>query len=131
MSKIWQHIHTYAESSPQAQTMTDKKLGWFQRWFFRQYQQAYELQKNQDQAELNWARRGPSTPGVVSLGNRVLNDRNSIDMSLYTADGGWIVQFTDYDQKNDRTNVCHYVIPESVDFGPRLAEIITLQCMKR
>ena len=107
------------------------KLGWFQRWFLKHSRQAWKNHEIQSQAELNWSRRGPSTPGVVSLNNRVLNDRNSIDMSLFTADGGWIVQFTDYDHIKDRTNVHHYVIPDTEDFGPRLAEIITLQCLQR
>ena len=107
------------------------KLGWFQRWFLKHSQQAWKNHETQSQAELNWSRRGPPTPVGVSLGNRVLNDRNSIDMNLFCADGGWIVQFTDYDHTKDRTMVNHYVIHDTEDFGTKLAQIITTQCLKK
>ena len=122
----------YPDPNQKGSTMTEEKLPWFQRWFLKHVQQAWKNHEKQHQHEINLARRGPVGPiGGVSLGNRVLNDRNSIDMSLFTADGGWIVQFTDYDHVNDRTKVFHYVIPDTEDFGPKLAEIITLQCLKK
>jgi hypothetical protein len=101
-----------------------KKLGWFKRWFFRMSAEARDHTLSESQSapsDIVWA--GP-------IGKQTINTRNSIDMSLVRADGGWIVQFQSYDQRTDRTNVSHYVIPDSEDFGQRLSEIITLQCMR-
>jgi hypothetical protein len=99
------------------------KLGWFQRWFLKHSQQAWQNSK-QDR-DMNTY---PTPPRITAT--RDLNTRNSIDLSLIKADGGWIVQFTSYDDRHDRHNVHHHVIPDSEDFGPKLAEIVTLQCMR-
>jgi hypothetical protein len=101
-----------------------KKLGWFKRWFFRMSAEARDHTLSESKSapsDIVWA--GP-------ISKQTINTRNSIDMSLVRADGGWIVQFQSYDERTDRTNVNHYVIPDSEDFGQRLSEIITLQCMR-
>jgi hypothetical protein len=102
-----------------------KKPGWFKRWFFRMSQEAWDHRHEQSKQANHL---GPIFPSAV--GRNILNTRNSIDMSLVRADGGWIVQFQSYDDRTDRTNVNHYVIPDNEDFGQRLSEIITLQCMR-
>ena len=98
------------------------RLGWFQRWFLKHSQQAWQ-HGNQDRTIKTSAIHGQTV-------TRELNTRNSVDLSLIRADGGWIVQFQTYDDNHDRHNVYHHVIPDSEDFGPRLAEIVTLQCMR-
>ena len=99
------------------------KLSWFQRWFLKHSRQAWQ-HSNQDR-DMNIY----TTSSRVTA-TRELNTRNSIDLSLIKADGGWIVQFQNYDEHRDRHNVYHHVIPDSEEFGNRLAEIITLQCMR-
>ena len=99
------------------------KLSWFQRWFLKHSQQAWkQIDQDRDMKIYTASCRVAPT--------RELNTRNSIDLSLIKADGGWIVQFQTYDDRLDRTNVYHHVIPDSEEFGNRLAEIITLQCMR-
>ena len=99
------------------------KLSWFQRWFLKHSQQAW--QNGKQDRDMNIYTTPPR-----ATGHRDLNTRNSIDLSLIRADGGWIVQFTSYDDHHDRHNVYHHVIPDSEDFGPKLAEIVTLQCLR-
>ena len=105
------------------------KLGWFQRWFLKHSQQAWQHSSQLAAPEMGIA-IGSSSRAGRPIPNRELNTRNSIDMSLIKADGGWIVQFQSYDDHHDRHNVYHHVIPDSEEFGNRLAEIITLQCMR-
>ena len=107
------------------------KLNWFQRWFLKHYREAGENSRviTTDFSAYAGGRLGPVTPSVAYSGKEI-NLRNSIDLSLVRADGGWIVQFQTWDEHRDRHNVNHYVIPDSEDFGSRLAEIITLQCMR-
>lgn len=99
------------------------KLSWFQRWFYKHSQQAWQ-HSNQDRDTKIYTASCRVAP------TRELNTRNSVDLSLIRADGGWIVQFQTYDDNLERHNVYHHVIPDSEDFGPRLAEIVTLQCMR-
>ena len=117
MSGPYQDV-TYVETT--ANTIKEPvRLGWFQRWFLKHSQQAWK-QIDQDRN----MKIDTSSPKVT------INTRNSIDLSLIRADGGWIVQFQTYDDRLDRTNVYHHIIPDSEEFGNRLAEIITLQCMR-
>lgn len=116
------YIEQVSEISLSAQAgRKPAKLSWFQRWFLKHSQQAWQ-HGNQD--------RDMIYPPSRVTGSRDLNTRNSIDLSLIRADGGWIVQFTSYDDHRDRHNVHHHVIPDSEDFGPKLAEIVTLQCLR-
>lgn len=124
MSRLYQDVIQVSEQSLSAQSGREPaKLGWFQRWFLKHSQQAWQNGKQDRDMNIY------STPPRVT-GHRDLNTRNSIDLSLIKADGGWIVQFTSYDDHHDRTHVHHHVIPDSEDFGPKLAEIVTLQCLR-
>lgn len=105
------------------------KLSWFQRWFLKHSQQAWQHSSQISPPDVGGVMIASSRAGRA-IPTRELNTRNSIDMSLIKADGGWIVQFTSYDEHKDRHNVHHYVITDSEEFGNRLAEIITLQCMR-
>ena len=108
------------------------KLGWFQRWFLKHSQQAWENIRvtTTDTSAYAGGRPGPVTPSVNYYGKEI-NLRNSIDMSLIRADGGWIVQFQTWDDRHDRHNVYHHVIPDSEQFGEKLSEIITTQCLRQ
>jgi len=117
-------VYESEQAVPERFRSNPKKLGWFKRWFFRMSAEARDHTLSESKSapsDIVWA--GP-------IGKQTINTRNSIDMSLVRADGGWIVQFQTWDEHRDRHNVNHYVIPDTEDFGSRLAEIITLQCMR-
>ena len=124
MSGPYQDVIQVSKLSMGAQSGREPvKLGWFQRWFLKHSQQAW--QHSNQERDMNIYPTPPRTHAT-----RDLNTRNSIDLSLIKADGGWIVQFQTYDDRHDRHNVYHHVIPDSEDFGLKLAEIVTLQCMR-
>ena len=118
-------VYQSEQAIPEKFLSNPKKPGWLKRWFFRMSQEAWDHRHEQSKQT---GILGPIYPSAV--GRNTLNTRNSIDMSLVRADGGWIVQFQSYDDHTDRTSVNHYVIPDNEDFGQRLSEIITLQCMR-
>jgi len=99
------------------------KLGWFQRWFLKHSQQAWENKQKLS------SDRGPVV--TTSYTGKEIHTRDSIDLNLIRADGGWIVQFQTWDDRHDRQNVHHHIITDSEEFGSRLAEIITLQCIRK
>ena len=105
--------------------METKKLGWFDRWFMRKSREAW----HNYQQEMNNAKPDYVLTNASAVKNSI-NTRNSIDMSLVRADGGWIVQFQSWDSRREENDLYHYVITDEEDFGQRLSEIITTQCLR-
>ena len=112
----------YGYPDQKANQMTDKKLGWFDRWFLKKSMEAWYYKQEQDM-------RKPIGGPSINREPR-LNTRNSIDLQLMRADSGWIVQFQRYDSRNDETTVHHHIIPDTEDFGQRLSEIITVETIR-
>ena len=120
---VWDDYHNI--KATEDVKMETKKLGWFDRWFMRKSREAWL----NCQQEMNNAK--PDYISTSASNRNSINTRNSIDMSLVRADGGWIVQFQSWDSRREDTDVFHHVIPDSEDFGQRLSEIITTQCLRK
>ena len=118
MSGPYQDV-TYVETTAN-RIHLPARLGWFQRWFLKHSQQAWENKQNLSSDRV-----------PVSYTGKEIHSRDSIDLNLIRADGGWIVQFQTWDDRHDRQNVHHHIITDSEEFGSRLAEIITLQCIRK
>lgn len=123
---VWDDYSHIKQDAKEDVKMETKKLGWFDRWFMRKSREAWDNYR-QEKEQI-----GQYSDVVVSSPARrnSINTRNSIDMSLVRADGGWIVQFQSWDSRREDTDVFHHVIPDSEDFGQRLSEIITTQCLR-
>jgi len=57
-------------------------------------------------------------------------DMSGITFSIYNANGGKIVEFKRYDEKNDRRITGLHIIPSDEGFAEKIAEIITFECLK-
>ena len=91
----------------------NKKLGWFDRWFMNKSLDAWENFR---------------TSSVYP--NRSFDANNGLNMSVYPADGGHIVQFNHYDHKIDRSYQSLHIINNDEDFAERISQIITLELIK-
>jgi hypothetical protein len=91
----------------------NKKLGWFDRWFMSKSLDAWENFR---------------TSLVYS--NKSFDANNGLNMSVYPADGGHIVQFNHYDHKIDRNFQSLHIIAHGEDFAERISQIITLELIK-
>lgn len=65
-------------------------------------------------------------------------DSNSIHLStspmnfrIYQATGGHIVEYSYYNEKNDRHDQALHLIPSELDMATELAKIMTLEALKR
>lgn len=60
----------------------------------------------------------------------LLHQNPTLNFSVYHANGGKVVEFRTYDQKNDRPVFSAYVITDDLDIGEKLSKIITLELLK-
>jgi hypothetical protein len=119
-------------------------MKWFDRWFQRKFEKAWEVFQNSDQDETEadayvTSSVGNSVPSrrrnIVrqALGlhmNENLQSRG-ISFKIHSADGGYVVECTHYDDKRDEHSHSVYIINDEQDLGQRLAHIVTLQALKR
>ena len=91
----------------------NKKLGWFDRWFMNKSKEAWDEFRNQ-----------------TVYSSRGFDANNGLNMSVYTADGGYVIQFNHYDHKIDRSFQSLHIISHVEDFADRISQIITLELIK-
>lgn len=101
-------------------------MKWFYRWLGNKIHKAAEA-KVRGIEELPSKSRAYAD-GQVAGGNISLN---GMQLTLYHANGGSVVEMVNYDPVNNRRNASLYVISASDDLGQQLAHIITVEALKR
>jgi hypothetical protein len=100
-----------------------KKLNWLDRWFIRMSKRAWEAASDKS----NMVYQTASSPAVPT---RSFDANGGLNMTVYSADGGYVVQFNHYDNKIDRSYQNLHIIGHNEDFSDRISQIITLELIK-
>jgi len=93
-------------------------MKWFDKWFAKRVKKAWDEAHNR--------------PVVATNGIRAYDGINSngLNLTVYKADGGTVVEFRHYDPVKDRSSNSLHVITDNDDFAERLSQIITLEIMR-
>lgn len=93
-------------------------MKWFDNWFAKRVKKAW------DEAH--------SRPIVPTNGIRAYDGlgSNGLNLTVYKADGGTVVEFRHYDPVKDRNMNSLHVITDNDDFAERLSQIITMEIIK-
>ena len=54
-----------------------------------------------------------------------------ITFKMFKANGGWAIEFRQYDNKNDRVDTSLYVVNNEEELGRHISQIITMEALKR
>lgn len=54
-----------------------------------------------------------------------------ITFKMFKANGGWAIEFRQYDNKNDRVDTALYVVNTEEELGKHISQIITMEALKR
>lgn len=109
-------------------------MKWFDRWFVKKSKWAWE---NKHLAHDNGSKnmlantvsaRLPDMP-AKSAGAGI--SASGMQFTVYRANGGIVLEFSDYDLTTDRRNTELYVIPEGENWGDEIAKCITMQALRR
>jgi hypothetical protein len=99
-------------------------MKWFNKWFAKKCQQAWEEARNQPDELASTMK-----VGRVTRADDIESDEG-LNITVRAAIGGRIVSFRHYDRQKDRNYWKTYVIPEDLDFERELGKMITLESMR-
>lgn len=97
-----------------------KKMNFLTRWFDRMCRESWERAQNM-----------PSNPSrLIPMEDPGINSIDGLQIRLYGATGGQIVEFRKYDRHKDRTDCKMYVINAEKNFSEELAKIVSLEMLR-
>ena len=107
-----------------------KKPGFLKRWFAKMSQEAWEEARQgnsigaNDIVSMKQARISASPPSIDQ-------PERAIQFTVYSANGGRVVETRRYDRHKDRHSNGLYVITSEQDFGREIDKIITMESLKQ
>lgn len=100
-------------------------MKWFDNWFRRKCKEAWE---SPDPATIYSA----GSMGIVkSSPHRSGLDSNGLNLNIYGADGGTVLEFRHYDHNKDRSDYALHVISQNENFEERVAQAITMEMLRK
>lgn len=110
-------------------------MKWFFKWLDKKCKQAYEDASDSNTeskyANVGLAASRPSRKNQLAIRSDDGLHSRGTSFTLYSANGGTVVELRDYDPINDRNNNVLYVIPTDKDLGEQLGHIVTMEALKR
>lgn len=102
-----------------------KKRNFIDRWFEKKSKEAWDN-------VLLESRRGPAgPPGPKSLSTNEFDfTLDGVNIRVYGATGGQIVEFRKYDKHGDRNNTKLYVIPTEQNFVESFSKIVSMEMIR-
>ena len=67
---------------------------------------------------------------LISRGSQ-LDNRNGMSFTIHQANGGYVMEYSSYDEKTDRNNHNLHIITSDQDLGQGIAHVITLEMLRK
>jgi hypothetical protein len=68
--------------------------------------------------------------GLISRGSSI-DSRNGMSFTIHQANGGYVMEYSSYDEKTDRNSHNLHIITSDQDLGQGIAHIITLEMLRK
>ncbi len=94
------------------------------KWLRNKLQQAAETEYLSEGSMKKAARIELSSPSISRL------DANGMNFSVHKANGGYVIQYSLYDRRNDRTDIKLHIITDDQDLGEELGKIISFEALR-
>ena len=108
-----------------------KKPGFLSRWLMKKLVEGSEFEKRQNQLRESAISVDRLTNSLISKGPTSIDQpERAIQFTVYSANGGRVVETRRYDRKTDRNTNGLYVINNDADFGKEIDKIITMEALK-
>ena len=73
--------------------------------------------------------RPSSKNSVISRGRSL--DSRGMNFSIHSANGGYVMEYSSYDEKTDRNTTTLHIITADQDLGQGIAHVITLEMLRK
>ncbi len=108
-----------------------KKPGFIKRWFAKMSREAWEDERRQNQLRESTIAVDRLSNSLISKGSPSIDQpERAIQFTVYTANGGRVIETRRYDRKTDRSTNGLYVVTSDMDFGREIDKIITMESLK-
>lgn len=104
-------------------------MKWFYKWLYEKIKKSAEEVQTQVEEDKSYYRNRPKLGTVGSSSNRF--ETNGMNFTLFTASGGYILEYHSYDSKVDEHTKKLHIITSDQDLGQSIAHIITLELLSK
>lgn len=118
-----------SDHRPMAVAQPKKKVGFIKRWMLKNLKEAVDAERGanalrDDVISMKQARGLQVGPPSIDQPER------AIQFTIYSANGGRVVETRRYDRQKDRHTNGLYVITSDQDFGKEIDKIITMEALR-
>jgi uncharacterized protein YhfF len=109
-------------------------MKWFDNWFLKKARWAWNAPQEADEGNnLVMTGNKKAHRGLIAKTHHDTTELESrgVTFTLYTANGGHVVELRNYDDKTDRFKNSLHVVPHEKDLGEAINHIITYEALKR
>ena len=104
-------------------------MKWFDRWFAKKCQQAWDDAREQPDTAINTISAKQARVSRVRESDEIASE--PIAFKMFKASGGWVIEFRHYDRKYDKVDSSLYVVNDEQQLGDSISKIITMEALKR
>ena len=69
--------------------------------------------------------------GALITRGSSLDSRGGLNFTIHTANGGYVLEYSTYNEKTDRHDNALHIITADTDLGQGIAHIITLEMLRK
>ena len=104
-------------------------MRWFDKWFTNKVMTA--LQEDRNKPNTGTVSTQVRKSAIISGSTGTILNSKGMQFTVYTASGGYVLEYNDYDINSDRTKTKLYIIGSEKDLGEGLAEVITIELLQK
>jgi hypothetical protein len=104
-------------------------FSWFNKWFANKCRQAWKEASWNIEVEDDKYAINTKTASVGLSRGRIL-DQRGMNFTIYPANGGYVMEYSKYDERTDRHNQTLHIIPSEQELGQGIAHVITYEMLK-
>lgn len=102
-------------------------MKWLSKWIFKMTKEGSNLHQKE---EANKYADEPTVANTLSSGRVNKFEQYGMNFSLYKANGGFIVEYRQYDQRTDRSDNRLHIVTDDKDLGEELSKIISYEALR-
>ena len=107
-------------------------MKWFYRWLGSKINQANSVEEAEHSGLVIGSNRATKKSlRAVSVRESDELGSDPITFRMFKANGGWAIEFRQYDNRNDRVDMNLYVVNDEQELGKHISQIITMEALKR
>ena len=109
-------------------------LKWFYKWLGSKIQDSHfedDDGPGQTASISNYSNKVPRIRKASQVREGTEFSSEPIQFRMYKANGGWAIEFRQYDENRDRLETSLYVVNSEEELGKNISQIITMEALKR